>query len=89
MPLPAQAQQPRNEYRPQPQQQQRVQIAVPQIQPIRNLEQRPRPLSRAQTSPQEVIPPEEPLGYSVSTVSGTHSGDEGEESQLFPGSDLF
>lgn len=82
----AQAQRPLN----QPQQQQRVQLAIPQSQPIGNIEQRPQPLSRAQTAQQEVIPlHEEPLGYSVSTESEIHSGDEGEESQLFPGSDIF
>jgi len=90
----AQAQQPRREHRPGPQQQrvQPVVLADP-IDPFESADfgDRPQALSRAQSPPQRVASPRrEPLGYSVSTEPESHDGDhEDEESQLFPGSDLF
>jgi hypothetical protein len=48
----------------------------------------PRAVQRAQSPPQRISTPQrEPMGYSVSTEAESHDGDE--ESQLFPGSDLF
>ena len=46
---------------------------------------------RAKSPPRHISsPPREPLGYSVSTEPESNDEDqEDEESQLFPGSDLF
>src|ERR1700733_6059234 len=89
-----QAQQPRREYRPEPQQQRAQPIVlVQQVDPIDPFESTtfdntPRAAQRVQSPPRRVSTPhQEPMGYSVSTEAGSHNGDEG--SQSFPGSDLF
>lgn len=55
----------------------------------------PQALTRAQSPPQRVATPQqhrEPLGYSVSTEAESEAlsdDEDADESQLFPGSDLF
>jgi hypothetical protein len=86
----------RREYRPEPQQQ-RAQpvVLVQQVDPIDPFESAtfdntPRAAQRVQSPPRRVSTPrQEPImGYSVSTEAESHT-DADEESQLFPGSDLF
>jgi len=92
-----QGQQPRREHRPEPQQQRAQPVVLAQqVNPIdpfesasfddppHNVPQAQAPPQPASTSRQEV------MGYSVSTEPESHDGyQEDEESQLFPGSDLF
>jgi hypothetical protein len=51
----------------------------------------PQAVMRATSPPQRISTPHrEPLGYSVSIESeSNHEDEEDEESQLFPGSDIF